>query len=149
VVGIVALVVVSVALTVTVVGSAGDIATGAGIAALGGELAADGAADAAVDGAADAAVDATTEGADDAADEGDGAAQDAQTQKAIRSYQKQIDEHTAKLENYKENPWENDSDGRLARNADNPERVDSIIKGRIAHLTKEIEVFTRNMKKLM
>jgi hypothetical protein len=70
VVGIVALVVVSVALTVSVVGSAGDVATGAGIVALGGELAADGAADAAVDGAADAAADATTEGADDAADEG-------------------------------------------------------------------------------
>jgi hypothetical protein len=58
VVGIVALVVVSVALTVSVVGSAGDIATGAGIVALGGELAADGAADAAADVAADGAEDA-------------------------------------------------------------------------------------------
>jgi RHS repeat-associated protein len=66
VVGIVALVVVSVALTITVVGSAGDIATGAGIAALGGELAADGAADAAVDGAADAAAEGASEEASSA-----------------------------------------------------------------------------------
>jgi RHS repeat-associated protein len=73
VVGIVALVVVSIALTITVVGSAGDIATGAGIAALGGELAADGAADAAVDGAADAAVEGAESGAEDASSEADDA----------------------------------------------------------------------------
>ncbi len=46
VVGIVALVAVSIVLTVSVVGSAGDVATGAGIAALGADIAADGAVDA-------------------------------------------------------------------------------------------------------
>ena len=75
VVGIVALVVVSVVLTVTVVGSVGDVATGAGIAALGGEIAADGAVEASVEGGAEITSEAVADGGGEAAGEaGDGAA---------------------------------------------------------------------------
>jgi RHS repeat-associated protein len=71
VIGIVALVVVSVALTVTVVGSVGDVGTGAGIAALGGEIAADTAVEAGADVAVEAGGDAVADAGDAVADGGE------------------------------------------------------------------------------
>ena len=70
VVGIVALVVVSVVLTVTVVGSVGDVATGAGIAALGGELAADTAVEVGVEGGVELSGEAVAEGGEALGEEG-------------------------------------------------------------------------------
>ena len=70
VVGIVALVVVSVVLTVTVVGAVGDVATGAGIAALGGELAADTAVEVGVEGGVELSGEAVAEGGEALGEEG-------------------------------------------------------------------------------
>ena len=77
VVGIVALVVVSVVLTVTVVGSVGDVATGAGIAALGGEIAADGAVEASVEGGVEITSEAVADGGEAVGDGAEDAASEA------------------------------------------------------------------------
>ncbi|MBB2145782.1 RHS repeat-associated core domain-containing protein [Pedobacter sp. LMG 31464] len=67
-------------------------------------------------------------------------------EKSIRNYEKNIVEHTEKLEQYKLNPMKFDNKGTL-QNA--PKELQSkIIAGRVNKLEKEIEKFKDNIKKI-
>ena len=63
-----------------------------------------------------------------------------------RSLTRQIETHMQKLEDYKNDPWANDSDGRLEKNKEYPDRVQSIINGRIGHLQSEIQQFEQQLR---
>jgi len=60
-----------------------------------------------------------------------------------------IQQHKAKLAEYKSNPWKYDNKQHLARNADNAERISEIIQNRILKLEKEIEKFEREIQKIL
>ena len=62
----------------------------------------------------------------------------------MKSLQSNIKEHTAKLDAYKQNPDAFDSKGFL-KNAPSEEVRESIIQGRIKHLTQEIEGFQQQI----
>jgi hypothetical protein len=65
-------------------------------------------------------------------------------QRSVSSLRKRIEEHQAKLEEYRTNPDAVDNQGFL-RNAPTEEIRQRIIRGRIRHLEKEIETFQKNI----
>jgi|GEM_PF-3259400 ribosome-associated translation inhibitor RaiA len=67
--------------------------------------------------------------------------------KAIRSLEKQIEDHQAKLAAYIADPYAQDNLGIL-RDAPNDELRRKIIEGRIAKLQKEIQTFSDEIEKL-
>ena len=71
----------------------------------------------------------------------------ASQRKSIRSYQKRIAEHQAKLDAYRKNPAAFDNKG-LLKNAPNDAVRQRIIDGRIKHLQQEIEKFLENIRKI-
>ncbi len=69
-------------------------------------------------------------------------------QRAVRSLQQQVADHTAKLEAYQANPAAYDNLGILER-APTAEIRQSIIDGRIRHLTNEMKAFQDQIDKLL
>jgi hypothetical protein len=71
-----------------------------------------------------------------------------QAQKSIRSFEKNIAEHRAKLDAYKRNPDAFDNKGFL-KNAPSQEIRERIIEGRIQHLEGEIRGFQNQIDRLI
>jgi RHS repeat-associated protein len=90
---------------------------------------------------------ALVSGADDASLAGSGRLS-TQAQKAIRSLQKRIDEHRAKLQAYIKDPDAFDNEG-LLRNAPSEAIRNRIIQGRIRHLEHEIAEWERQIYELL
>lgn len=67
--------------------------------------------------------------------------------RAVRSYERNIQEHEEKLERYKRDPYSQDNDGRLS-NAPSEEVKQRIMRARIEHLEKEIKTFRENVSKI-
>jgi len=65
--------------------------------------------------------------------------------RAIRSTQKRLAEHEAKLAAYRENPFAFDNEGHLARNAGNAAVQNRVIQERIQHLEHEIANFHKSI----
>lgn len=72
----------------------------------------------------------------------------ASEQRAVRSLQRNVEEHRAKLEAYKNNPDQFDNQGIL-KNAPSSEIRQRIIDGRIRHLETEINTFQRQIDNLL
>ncbi|KLL09593.1 hypothetical protein BL254_23650 [Protofrankia sp. BMG5.30] len=72
----------------------------------------------------------------------------ASEQRAIRSLQRQIEEHRAKLEAYRVDPDAFDNQGILER-APTPAIRQRIIDGRIRHLEQEISAFQKQISKIL
>ena len=71
-----------------------------------------------------------------------------EAQKAIRTLEKRLAEHEAKLSAYREDPFKFDNRGHLARNAGRPEIQQQIIEARIHHLETEIRNFQEQLERL-
>jgi hypothetical protein len=67
--------------------------------------------------------------------------------KSIRSFERLIVDHQAKLEAYKVDPWAHDNQGRL-KNAPNDAVRERIINSRINHLEKEISGWQKQINDL-
>lgn len=67
--------------------------------------------------------------------------------RSIASLRQRIEEHRRKLDEYRRNPDAFDNQGRL-RDAPTDEVRQNIIKRRIRHLEKEIQVFEENILKI-
>ncbi|MBO9675256.1 MAG: RHS repeat-associated core domain-containing protein [Sphingobacteriaceae bacterium] len=67
-------------------------------------------------------------------------------EKSIRSLEKQIVEHTEKLEQYKADPMKFDNNGTLGNTS--KELQEKIINGRVKKLEKEIQKFKDNIQKV-
>jgi RHS repeat-associated protein len=65
---------------------------------------------------------------------------------SIRSFEKRLAEHQAKLAEYIKNPYAFDNKGFLARNAGNPEVIKKIIEIRIGNLEAEIRNFQNQIE---
>jgi hypothetical protein len=69
-------------------------------------------------------------------------------QRSVRSLQRNVEEHEAKLEQYKANPDAYDNQG-LLKNAPTPEIRQRIIDGRVRHLQNEINTFRKQVNDIL